>query len=386
MSPFQHGEVFVTADGTETDLDLGALRAFCAHDHRPQQAISRRAESMSASLRRSGAAIISVRRCRSFRTSPTRSSTGFAWAPAIRTSAWWKSAARSATSNRCRFSKHSPKWAWNSARQGAVHAPDLGADLRRRRRNQDQAHPALGEGAARHRHSPDILLCRCSQSLPDEQRPQNCVVHQCRREGGDFRRWIPMTSTKFRCCCTSGPGRHRGRQAALNAPSTDLSEWRAVVAAKQNPEAVVDIGMVGKYVQIRDSYISLNESLMHGGIKTRTRSIFTISSRRTIERSGAAALQKMDAILVRRIRRPRHRRQDPSDPFCARNGIPYLGICLGMQLAIIEYARNVLASRAPTAPSPHAPTNSPVIALITEWQAPGARQQVADEKSDLGGT
>jgi len=84
----------------------------------------------------------------------------------------------------------------------------------------------------------------------------------------------------------------------LNVPPTDLSEWRAVVAAKQNPEAVVDIGMVGKYVQIRDSYISLNESLMHGGIKTRTRVNIHYFESQDIERSGASALQKMDAILV----------------------------------------------------------------------------------------
>src|ERR1700680_3920561 len=84
----------------------------------------------------------------------------------------------------------------------------------------------------------------------------------------------------------------------LEVPPTDLSEWRAVVAAKQNPEAVVDIGMVGKYRQIRDSYKSLNESLMHGGIKTRTRVNIHYFESQDIERSGPSALQKMDAILV----------------------------------------------------------------------------------------
>ena len=128
----------------------------------------------------------------------------------------------------------------------------------------------------------------------------------------------------------------------LDVPATDLSEWRAVVAAKQNPEAVVDIGMVGKYVQIRDSYISLNESLMHGGIKTRTRVNIHYFESQDIERSGPAGLSSMDAILVpggfgdRGIEG-----KIQAIRFARENRIPYLGICLGMQLAIIEYARNV---------------------------------------------
>src|SRR6202034_3455405 len=129
----------------------------------------------------------------------------------------------------------------------------------------------------------------------------------------------------------------------LDVPSTDLSEWRTVVAAKQNPEAVVDIGMVGKYVQIRDSYISLNEALMHGGIKTRTRVNIHYFESQDIERSGASVLQNMDANLVpggfgdrgieRKIQAIRYARE---------NRIPYLGICLGMQLAIVEFARAVV--------------------------------------------
>ncbi len=104
----------------------------------------------------------------------------------------------------------------------------------------------------------------------------------------------------------------------LNAPPTDLAEWRAVVAAKQNPEAVVDIGMVGKYVQIRDSYISLNEALMHGGIKTRTRVNIHYFESQDIERTGPSALQNMDAISgAGRIRRPRHRGQNSGDSLCA---------------------------------------------------------------------
>ena len=166
----------------------------------------------------------------------------------------------------------------------------------------------------------------------------------------------------------------------LDAPPTDLPEWRAVVSAKQNPEAVVDIGMVGKYVQIRDSYISLNEALMHGGIKTRTRVNIHYFESQDIERLGPAALQNMDAILVpggfgdRGIEG-----KIQAIRFARENGIPYLGICLGMQLAIIEYARNVLALKGANSTEFDRATNHPVIALITEWQDLERGQQVRDE-------
>jgi CTP synthase len=145
--------------------------------------------------------------------------------------------------------------------------------------------------------------------------------------------------------------------------------------------------MVGKYVQIRDSYISLNESLMHGGIKTRTRVNIHYFESQDIERSGPSMLANMDAILVPggfgdrgiegKIQAIRYARE---------NRIPYLGICLGMQLAIIEYARNVLALKNANSTEFDRATHHPVIALITEWQDLARGQQVRDEKSDLGGT
>jgi CTP synthase len=233
---------------------------------------------------------------------------------------------------------------------------------------------------------PDILLCRCLQPLPDEQRRKIALFTNVEERAvisavdADDIYKIPMllheqdlddiVIDKLR----------------LHAPGTDLSEWRAVVAAKQNPEAVVDIGMVGKYVQVRDSYISLNEALMHAGIKTRTRVNIHYFESQDIERSGAAVLANMDAILVPggfgdrgiegKIQAIRYARE---------NRIPYLGICLGMQLAIIEFARMVGLKGANSTEFDRA-TNHPVIALITEWQDLARGQQVRDEKSELGGS
>src|SRR5690606_17912730 len=129
----------------------------------------------------------------------------------------------------------------------------------------------------------------------------------------------------------------------LDVPPADLSEWRQVVNARANPDGQVDIAMVGKYVQVRDSYISLNEALIHGGLKTRTRVNTHYIESTEVEQHGTQVLEGMDAILVPggfgergiegKVQAVRYAREQ---------GIPYLGICLGMQLAIIEYGRNVL--------------------------------------------
>jgi CTP synthase len=230
-------------------------------------------------------------------------------------------------------------------------------------------------------------LCRCAQSLPDEQRRKIALFTNVEERAvisavdSDDIYKIPMLLHEQDLDDIVVDKLH------LEVPPTDLAEWRAVVSAKQNPEAVVDIGMVGKYVQIRDSYISLNESLMHGGIKTRTRVNIHYFESQDIERSGPSALQNMDAILVpggfgdRGIEG-----KIQAIRFARENRIPYLGICLGMQLAIIEYARNVLALKGANSTEFDRATNHPVVALITEWQDLARGQQVRDEKAEMGGT
>jgi CTP synthase len=230
-------------------------------------------------------------------------------------------------------------------------------------------------------------LCRCAISLPDEQRRKIALFTNVEERAvisgvdADDIYKIPLLLHE------EGLDDIVVDKLRLDAAPTDLSEWRAVVAAKQNPEAAVDIGMVGKYVQIRDSYISLNEALMHAGIKTRTRVNIHYFESQDIERSGPAALQNMDAILVpggfgdRGIEG-----KIQAIRFARENRIPYLGICLGMQLAIVEYARNVSALKGANSTEFDRATNHPVIALITEWQDLERGQQVRDEKTDLGGS
>jgi len=167
----------------------------------------------------------------------------------------------------------------------------------------------------------------------------------------------------------------------------DLSAWQAVVEAKANPTAEIHLAMVGKYVQNRDSYISLNEALTHAGVKTRTRVNIHFIESTDIEEQGTGVLQGMDAILVPggfgergvegKIAAVRYAREQR---------IPYLGICLGMQLAVIEFGRHVLGLDGATSTEFNRTTPHPVVALITEWQDALRGAQARDESSNLGGT
>jgi CTP synthase len=173
----------------------------------------------------------------------------------------------------------------------------------------------------------------------------------------------------------------------LQAPQTDLPEWRQVVTAKANPDGQVDIAMVGKYVQIKDSYISLNEALTHAGIKSRTRVNIHYIESTDIEQHGTHVLKGMDAILVPggfgergvegKIMAVRYARE---------NRVPYLGICLGMQLAIVEYGRHMLGLTDANSTEFNRATTHPVIAMITEWQDEAKGAQQRDENAGKGAT
>jgi len=234
---------------------------------------------------------------------------------------------------------------------------------------------------------PDVLLCRAQQTLPEEQRRKIALFTNVEERAvisavdADDIYKIPLLLHE------QGLDDIVVDKLRIDAPPTDLAEWRAVVNAKQHPEGEVDIAMVGKYVQIRDSYISLNEALMHAGLKARTRVRVHYIESTEIERDGTGVLEGMDAILVpggfgergiegkiQAVRFARERR------------IPYLGICLGMQLAIIEYGRNVLGFADAHSTEFNRATAHPVIALITEWQDQVRGAQKRDDAVALGGT
>jgi len=234
---------------------------------------------------------------------------------------------------------------------------------------------------------PDVLLCRCRDPLPPEQRRKIALFTNVEEravfsavDADDIYR-IPMLlheqSLDAIVC----------EKLGLQVKPADLKEWQQVVAAKGSPDLSVSIAMVGKYVNLKDAYISLCEALMHAGLRTRTRVKLEFVEATDVEKYGTDCLQGMDAILVPggfgergiegKIQAVRYARE---------HGVPYLGICLGMQVAIIEYARDVAGLEAAHSTEFDRGNPHPVIALITEWQDQKGTVESRDEASNLGGT
>ena len=234
---------------------------------------------------------------------------------------------------------------------------------------------------------PDILVCRSEQTIPDSDRRKIALFTNVEEKAvisavdADSIYRIPLLLHE------QGLDEIVVTKLRLNVPSADLTEWRKVVEALAHPASEVTIAIVGKYVDHSDAYKSLNEALIHAGIATLNKVKITYIDSETIEDEGIARLQHVDAILVPggfgergiegKIATVRYARE---------NKIPYLGICLGMQVAVIEFARDVAGLEGahsteflPT--SPH-----PVIGLITEWMDDKGQLETRDEQSDLGGS
>ena len=173
----------------------------------------------------------------------------------------------------------------------------------------------------------------------------------------------------------------------LDLPQANLTEWHNVVDAIDNSDNEVNIAMVGKYIGLADSYKSLSEALIHAGIKTRTKINIVYVDSEEIEKNGSECLQNVDAILVPGGFGNRGIEGKISTVKYAReNRLPYLGICLGMQVAVIEIARNLAGLKNSNSTEFNKNTDHPVIALITEWQDAKGTQEKRSKGSDLGGT
>ena len=234
---------------------------------------------------------------------------------------------------------------------------------------------------------PDVLMCRADRALPEDERRKIALFTNVHAEA-------VISAPDVDCIYRIPGGLHRQmldeivcHKLGIIARPADLSAWDALVDALEHPLHEVDIALVGKYVDLTESYKSLSEALIHAGIHKRTRIKVHYMDSERIEKEGIDCLQGMDAILVPGGFGKRGVEGKISAIQYAReNRIPYLGICLGMQLAVVEFARHC-ANLAQAHSAEFAPdTNAPVIALITEFLAADGRVEQRSVDSDLGGT
>ncbi len=387
MSPFQHGEVFVTQDGTETDLDLGHYERFLrtVTGRHSNFTTGRIYERVIAKERRGDYLGATVQVIPHITDEIKRSiQLGADGADVCMV----EIGGTVGDIESLPFLEAIRQLGVELGRGNCVYmhltlVPVVGGSGEiKTKPTQHSVKELRGIGI-----QPDVLLCRCKHPLPEEQRRKIALFTNVEERAvisgvdADDIYKIPILLHE------QGLDAIIVDKLRLEVPPTDLSEWRQVVSAKANPDGQVDIAMVGKYVQIRDSYLSLHEALMHGGLKTRSRVNIHYIESTDIEAHGTHSLQGMDAILVPggfgergiegKIQAVRYARE---------HGIPYLGICLGMQVAIVEYGRHVLGFTDANSTEFNRATSHPVIALISEWQDQARGFQARTETSNKGAT
>ncbi|MGN2252065.1 CTP synthase [Frateuria sp. GZRe12] len=235
---------------------------------------------------------------------------------------------------------------------------------------------------------PDILLCRCEEPLPESERrkialftnvPENAVISAI---DVDVIYKTPLWLH------SQGLDDIVVKRLGLDAKPADLSSWRRTVEAVEHPKDEVTIAIVGKYVEHKDAYKSLGEALRHGGIKQQTRVNLDWIDSEQVEAEGAQkVLGKADAILVPGgFGKRGFEGKVLSAKYARENGVPYFGICYGMHAAVVDFARNVAGLKDADSSENDRNTANPVIALITEWTTAAGETEQRSEHSDLGGT
>ena len=388
MSPFQHGEVFVTHDGTETDLDLGHYERFVrtAHGGRHSNYTTGRIyESVIAKERRGdylGATVQVIPHITDEIKRGVEKGAGDADICLV------EIGGTVGDIESLPFLEAIRQMGIERGHDRVVYVhltlvPYIPTSSEIKTKPTQHSVKELRSIGIQ----PDILVCRSELPLPQEQRKKIALFTNVQEKAvisaydADDLYKIPQMMHE------QGLDSIVAKQLGLDLPEADLSEWQAIVEAKQNPTSEVNIAMVGKYMDLKDSYISLVEALQHGGIHTHTRVNIHYIESRDIEEQGIDCLRDMDGIVVPggfgdrgiegKIQTVRYARE---------NGIPYLGICLGMQVAVIEAARNLAGLEGAMSTEFDKSTPHPVVALITEWQTEAGDVEQRDEASEMGGT
>ena len=235
---------------------------------------------------------------------------------------------------------------------------------------------------------PDILLCRCTVEIE-----KSAIRKISLFTNVEERAVIPLLDADsiYRIpgmLHSQGLDDFVVERFGIDCPPADLSEWDDVIEREFKPEQTeVRIAMVGKYMDLLDAYKSLNEALKHAGLQTGSTVSIDYIDAEEIEKNGADVLRDVDAILVPGGFGDRGvEGKITAVQYARENKIPYLGICLGMHVALVEYARNVCGLTSANSTEIDRATPHPIVALITEWQNVDGSKEQRDESSDIGGT
>lgn len=387
MSPFQHGEVFVTDDGAETDLDLGHYERFISQrmakrnsftagqiyetvikkERRGEylgktvQVIPHITDEIKAQVKRGAAgadvAIVEV-------GGTVGDIESLPFLEAIRQMGF-----EEGRENTCYIHLTLLPWIPTAGELKTKPTQHSVKELRE-----------IGI-------QPDILLCRADRDIPEEERRKIALFTNVASEAVIS---VIDAESIYRI-----PGMLHGQQLdsivckklALAAKPADLSEWERIATALANPKHLVNVAFVGKYVDLTESYKSLTEALIHAGIHTESKVKIHYIDSEDIEQNGTGALAGMDAILVPGGFGVRGTEgKIAAIQYARENKVPYLGICLGMQLAVIEFARHIAGLEGANSTEFNPDAAHKLIGLIDEWQDASGNTEKRDENSDLGGT
>ena len=388
MSPFQHGEVFVTNDGTETDLDLGHYERFVRFQASRKnnftagkvyeavirnerkgkylggtvQVIPHITNEIKKRIKEGGqnkdVAIVEIGgTVGDIESQP--------FVEAIR-----------------QMALELPNSSWAFVHLTLVPFINASGELKTKP-TQHSVKELRSLGI-----SPDVLVCRSEQELPKDEKKKIALFCSVPNESVismhdvDTVYSVPILLNKQKVDKTII------EKLKIKAKQPNLNDWKRVVKAKLMPEKEVNVSFVGKYTELKDSYKSINEALEHAGIKNKAKvNINFVEAENISSKSIKKTLKNADAVLVpggfgeRGIEG-----MILACKYARENNIPYLGICLGMQVAIIEYARNILKLQGANSTEFDQNTKHPVIGLITEWNDISGKKEKRDKNSDLGGT
>ena len=387
MSPFQHGEVFVTADGTETDLDLGHYERFVRTEtgRNSNFTTGRIYEAVIAKERRGeylGATVQVIPHITDEIKEGVRSGSGGADVCLV------EIGGTVGDIESLPFMEAIRQMGVELGPNKVVYVhltlvPYIASSSEIKTKPTQHSVKELRSIGIQ----PDILVCRSEQILPDEQRKKIALFTNVQESAVISAIDVDDLYKLPEMMHLQGLDNIVVNKLKLDAPKADLIEWNKIVELKLHPVNEINIAMVGKYIDLRDAYISLTEALLHGGIKTSTKVNIHYIESQDIEKDGVGPLKNMDGIVVPGGFGDRGIEGKISTVRYAReNDIPYLGICLGMQVAIIEIARHLANLDDAQSTEFDKKTPHPVIALITEWQESSGSIEERNEQSDLGGS